>query len=297
MNITKLAAIDIGSNSIRLLISNVIEYQNESHIRKSQLVRLPIRLGADSFVEGKISDRNKERLMYAMQSYALIMQVNDVSEMRACATSAMRDAVNGDEIRAEIKEKTGIDIEIIDGEEEARLILQNDFLRGLIEDARDFLYVDVGGGSTEITVFKNGIREKARSFNIGTVRLLNSGVNTETWDEMKTWVYKESKNLTQPVMVGSGGNINRTLKMSGKPSGSALTLDYLETQYDFLRRFTNEERIVRFELNVDRADVILHALRIYINTMRWAGTEKIYVPKIGLSDGMVRDLQQRLSKK
>ncbi|MCH8545106.1 MAG: exopolyphosphatase [Cryomorphaceae bacterium] len=297
MNITKLAAIDIGSNSIRLLISNVIEYQNESHIRKSQLVRLPIRLGADSFVAGKISDRNKERLMYAMQSYALIMQVNDVAHMRACATSAMRDAANGDEIRAQIKGQTGIDIEIIDGDEEARLILQNDFLRGLIEDARDFLYVDVGGGSTEITVFKNGVREKAHSFNIGTVRLLNNGVNNVSWDEMKAWVYAESKHLTQPVMVGSGGNINRTLKMSGKPSGSALTLDYLETQYDFLRRFTNEERIVRFDLNVDRADVILHALRIYINNMRWAGTEKIYVPKIGLSDGIVRDLHQRLSQK
>jgi exopolyphosphatase/guanosine-5'-triphosphate,3'-diphosphate pyrophosphatase len=295
MNITKLAAIDIGSNSIRLLISNVIEYQNETHIRKSQLVRLPIRLGADSFVEGRISDRNRERLMYAMQSYANIMKVNDVVHFRACATSAMRDAENGDDLRASIYNETGINIEIIDGNEEARLILQNEFLRGLIEDARDFLYVDVGGGSTEITVFQNGERLKAHSFDIGTVRLLNNSVAASSWDELKAWIMHQSMNLTKPVMVGSGGNINRILKMASKPSGSALSLDYLEDQYNYLKRFSEEERIVRLNLNVDRADVIIHALRIFLNAMRWAGTEKVYVPKIGLSDGIVRDLQQRLS--
>lgn len=293
MNITKLAAIDIGSNSIRLLISNVIEYQNETHIRKSQLVRLPIRLGADSFVDGRISERNKERLMDAMQSYAYIMKVNDVLHFRACATSAMRDASNGDDIRVAINDKTGINIEIIDGDEEARLILQNDFLRGLIEDARDFLYVDVGGGSTEITVFQNGKRMEARSFNIGTVRLLNDSVDSASWDEMKSWIMTQSTHLAKPVMVGSGGNINRILKMASKPSGSALSLDYLENQYNYLKRFSEEERIVRLNLNVDRADVIIHALRIFLNAMRWAGTEKVYVPKIGLSDGIVRDLHQR----
>lgn len=295
MNLTKLAAIDIGSNSIRLLISNVIEYQGETYIRKSQLVRLPIRLGSDSFVGGQISDRNRERLMYAMQSYANIMKVNDVVHFRACATSAMRDAANGDQIRSDIMRETNINIEIIDGDEEARLILHNDFLRGMIEDARDFLYVDVGGGSTEITMFKNGVRHEAHSFNIGTVRLLNNGVDTSSWDEMKSWIIERSNHMTKPAMVGSGGNINRILKMASKPSGSALSLDYLESQYHYLKRFTEEERIVRLNLNVDRADVIVHALRIFLNAMRWAGSEKVYVPKIGLSDGIVRDLQQRLT--
>ncbi|MCC5917993.1 MAG: exopolyphosphatase [Cryomorphaceae bacterium] len=290
MKISKLAAIDIGSNSIRLLISNVIHYQRESHIRKSQLVRLPIRLGADSFGKGKISRKNREKLIYAMDAYAGIMKVNDVEKYRACATSAMRDAANGDEIRHYIKQKTGIHIEIIDGQEEAKLILSNEFLRKMVSDARDFLYVDVGGGSTEITIFRAGKIAVSQSFDIGTVRLLQKGVKPEHWSEMKSWIFNHADGLTQPVMVGSGGNINRTLKMTGKPSGSSLTLDYLEGQHEFLSRFSQEELIVRIGLNQDRADVIIHALRIFINAMTWSGAEKIYVPKIGLSDGIVRDL-------
>ena len=292
MNITKLAAIDIGSNSIRLLISNVIKYQKETYIRKSQLVRLPIRLGADSFVKGKISQKNRERLLYAMQSYAGIMKINEVKDYRACATSAMRDASNGEEIRHYIQQQTGINIEVIDGKEEARLVLSNDFLRKLVEDTRDFYYVDVGGGSTEITIFKKGIISHSQSFNIGTVRLLSGKVEQPLWDEMKEWILEHGKNMIQPVVVGSGGNINRTLKMASKPSGSFLTLEYLEGQHEFLSRFSQEELIVRLGLNVDRADVIVHAQRIFIKSMQWSGAEKIYVPKIGLSDGIVRDLYE-----
>lgn len=292
MQISKLAAIDIGSNSIRLLISNVIRYQRETHIRKSQLVRLPIRLGVDSFVKGKISKSTEEKLLSAMHAYAGIMKVHEVANYRACATSAMRDAKNGDMVRSVIREQTGIDIEIIDGQEEARLILANDFLRNLISEGRDFLYVDVGGGSTEITVFRNGSRNQAHSFDIGTVRLLSGKVENQRWNEMRDWIFANAQGLVKPVMVGSGGNINRTLKMSGKPSGSALSLEYLEQQHDFLSRFTQDELVVRLGLNTDRADVITHAQRIFIKAMQWSEVEKIYVPKIGLSDGIVRDLYE-----
>jgi exopolyphosphatase / guanosine-5'-triphosphate,3'-diphosphate pyrophosphatase len=292
MQITKLAAIDIGSNSIRLLISNVIKYQRETHIRKSQLVRLPIRLGVDSFVKGKISKSTREKLLNAMHAYAGIMKVHEVKKYRACATSAMRDALNGDEVRHSIWAETGIDIEIIDGQEEARLILANDFLRNLIREGRDFIYVDVGGGSTEITVFRNGSKEVTHSFNIGTVRLLSGMVTQSQWNEMRDWIISTTDTLVQPVMVGSGGNINRTLKMASKPSGSALTLEYLEQQHDFLSRFTQEELVVRLGLNTDRADVITHAQRIFIKAMQWSEAKRIYIPKIGLSDGIVRDLYE-----
>ena len=290
LNIEKYGAIDIGSNAIRLLIATITEMgEKPPHFKKTSLVRVPIRLGADVFLDVKISNRNIERMIDAMNAYQLLMNTYNVVRYRACATSAMREANNGDEVVAKIKEATGISIDIIDGEEEATIIASTD-LRDLIDSEKTFLYVDVGGGSTEFTVFTEGRVVVSKSFKLGTVRILNDMVRESIWDEVKNWIIKHTKKYEKVSLIGSGGNINSIYKASKKKIGKPLSYFFLTDYYETLKSFTYHERIYELEMNPDRADVIIPATRIYLSAMKWSKAKNIYVPKIGLADGMVKSM-------
>ncbi|HEX5742646.1 MAG TPA: exopolyphosphatase [Flavobacteriaceae bacterium] len=291
LELKKYAAIDIGSNGVRLLISNVIiQKQSEPLFRKSSLVRVPIRLGADTFMYGKISDENIERMTKAMDSYRYIMDIHKVEKFKACATSALREATNGPEIVQDIFIKTGIKIDIIDGKTEAEIISQTD-IKELIEDNKSYLYVDVGGGSTEFTLFSKGNLINSKSFKIGTVRLLkNPDEAAEEWEAAKKWVINQTSTIKYLTLIGSGGNINKIFKLSGKAQTKPLSFEYLQNQFEQLSAMSYEERIINLSLNPDRADVIIPALKIYLSSMQWSKATKIYVPKIGLADGIVKML-------
>jgi len=292
ISINKYGAIDIGSNAIRLLVANVIEHEDKpTQFKKSSLVRVPIRLGADSFVHGKVSPENIERMVSAMQAFKLLMDVHGVKKHRACATSAMREASNGDEVIKTVLEKSGIEIEIIDGKEEAKIISSTD-LNELISGHKTYLYVDVGGGSTEFTVFSDGQVITSKSFKIGTVRLLNNTKqeNKKAYKDVEAWIKENAKDYHKISLIGSGGNINKLYKMSGRTEGKPISYIYLNAQYQFLKQMSYKERITELGLNPDRADVIIPATKIYLSAMKWSGARKIYVPKIGLSDGIIKTL-------
>lgn len=292
LEIKKYGAIDIGSNAIRLLVSNVIVRENaEPQFKKSSLVRVPIRLGADAFVSGIISDENVTRMIDAMQAFKLLMKVHHVEKYKACATSAMRESKNGKEVIAKIKEETGVDIDIIGGKEEAAIISFTD-LNTLIEGDNSYLYVDVGGGSTEFTIFSGGKIITSKSFKMGTVRLLNNkkSENKIIFANVEKWVKKNTKDLKRLSLIGSGGNINKLFKMSGRTEGKPISYIYLNAQYQFLKKMSYQDRISELSLNPDRADVIIPATKIYLSAMKWSGARKIYVPKIGLSDGIIKSL-------
>jgi exopolyphosphatase/guanosine-5'-triphosphate,3'-diphosphate pyrophosphatase len=292
LEIRKFGAIDIGSNAIRLLISNVvIKEGKEPQFKKSSLVRVPIRLGADAFVNGIISPENIIRMINAMQAFKLLMKVHNVEHYKACATSAMREAKNGIEIVKKIFDETGVEIQVIGGKEEAAIISSTD-LNELISSDSSYLYVDVGGGSTEFTVFSGGKIITSKSFKMGTVRLLNNkkSVNKEIFANVEKWVKKNTKDLKNLSLIGSGGNINKLFKMSGRTEGKPISFIYLNAQYEFLKQMTYQERISELSLNPDRADVIIPATKIYLSAMKWSGARKIYVPKIGLSDGIIKSL-------
>jgi len=296
LQIEKYAAIDIGSNAIRLLIATVIEKDGKSpQFKKTSLVRVPIRLGADVFLEGAISNRNFKRMEDAMIAFSLLMKTHKVVRYRACATSAMREAANGVDIAKRLKEITKIDIEIIDGNDEAAIIASTD-LKDLIDVDKTFLYVDVGGGSTEFTVFSNGKSIASKSFKLGTVRMLNDMVEEKVWDDVKKWIRKHTKKYDKVSLIGSGGNINSIYKSSRKKIGAPLSYFYLSDYYENIRKMTYHDRIFELQMNPDRADVIIPATRIYLSAMKWSGAKNIYVPKIGLSDGIIKSLyQEKLS--
>lgn len=290
LTIKKYAAIDIGSNAIRLLISNIIEEKGKLvRIKKSSLVRVPIRLGADVFLKGKISDENTARMLDTMLAFNLLMKSHKVDRYKACATSAMREAQNGKSVSKQVFKETSIKIDIIQGDEEAAIIAATDLHR-YIDVNKTYLYVDVGGGSTEFTVFHNGNSVSSKSFKIGTVRLLNNIVKKETWQELQDWIKKETNEIEKLEVIGSGGNINKIFKESGKGLGKPLTYFYLSSYYKMLQSYSYEERIAELDLNQDRADVIIPATLIYLSAMKWSGAQDIYVPKIGLSDGIIKSI-------
>lgn len=290
MKFIKLAAIDIGSNSIRLLIVNVIPTPEYTYYRKVSMTRLPVRLGEDVFKQGKISKETTQRLVDAMQAYKYIMKVNNVQDYRACATSAMREAKNGMGVSKRIAKKTGINIELIDGAEEARLVFESKMFDKIQPAENNFLYIDVGGGSTELTLWKHNEIVDAQSFKIGTVRILNGLDEPQEWNRMQQWITAQTQHLDDLAMIGSGGNINKTHKLSGKLVNEPLGLRYLSSMLKNLSDLTTEQRVMQLGLNFDRADVIVPALRIYTSATRWAGAQKMYVPKIGVSDGIIRAL-------
>lgn len=290
MRIRKFAAIDIGSNAIRLLVHNVIEQEQlPTQFRKNSLIRIPVRLGADSFTKGTISAYNIERMLQTMRAFKYLMEVMEVEKYLACATSAMREADNGSAILSMINDVTGIDIKLIDGKREASIIASTD-LRQLIREDQTYLFIDVGGGSTEISLISDGAVQESQSFRLGTVRLLKGLVKSEAWEEAESWVREKCRAFPQISIIGSGGNINKLHKMSGRKEGEPLSYVWLNAQYRFLEQMSYEERIIKLGLNPDRADVIVPASRIFLLSAKWSGSKRIHVPKIGLSDGLVKTL-------
>ena len=284
------AAIDIGSNAVRLLVSTITEKEGkETSFRKTSLVRVPIRLGADVFLKQKVSEKNRARVIDTMQAFSLLMKSHGVEKYKAYATSAMREARNAIEIAKTVKEKSGIEIEVIDGSHEAAIIAVTD-LHALIQNDCNYLYVDVGGGSTEYTMYSNGKTIASRSFKVGTVRMMEDLVEHKTWEEMQDWVKQTTKDYENIDLIGSGGNINNIFKTSGKKEGKPLSLKYLKDYDEKLNSYTYEERITELDLKNDRADVIIPASKIYVNSMKWAKANWIYVPKIGLADGIIKSL-------
>ncbi len=286
-----LAAIDIGSNAMRLLFCRVYEVNGKPHFSKEELIRMPIRLGEDVFLRGKISEQKEERLITSLKGFSELIKAYDVTAYRAVATSAMRDASNGDEILNRAKKESGIEVEIIDGKLEAALVFSN-HIEEILNPKYAYLYIDVGGGSTELTLYFNQKVISARSFNIGTVRMLLSKDEKEEWEEMKAWLKKSTVGIHPLNAIGSGGNINKIFKMANKKETKHLSYDKLKGQYEMLCSHTYDERIERLGLKPDRADVIIPAAKIFLTVMKTADIDKIYVPQIGLSDGIIHDLYE-----
>lgn len=289
MKLYKFAAIDIGTNAVRLFIANVVEDRNQKIIKKSSLIRVPLRLGENVFEYGEIGEEKIKKLLLTMHSFQLLMQVNDVVTWRACATSAMREATNGEMIIELIKQETGINIEIISGQEEAEIIRSTQ-LKDLFKQEENFLFVDVGGGSTEITLYKGNNVVDTKSFKIGTIRLLKNKVNEDEFTKMKKWLEDFKKKYKNLEIIGSGGNINKIFKLSNSKQGNPLSNKQLSDINDYVNSFSYNDRIKILGLNPDRADVIIPAMELFLKIMKWSNAKAIHVPKIGLSDGIVRKL-------
>lgn len=292
----RLAAIDIGSNAARLLITEVTERDKRVEFQKLNLVRVPLRLGFDVFVSNEISPERATMIVKTIKAYKYLIDIYNVSHVKACATSAMRDAVNAVSILKQVKDETGIDIEVITGDTEANYIYENHIAENL-DKFHSYLYIDVGGGSTELTFFADAKLVFKRSFNIGTIRLLKEQVDEWLWDEMRDFIRRETRSRAGEVIaIGSGGNINKLFSMSKKKEGKPLNLELLRDYYKELGSVSLEDRMRFYKLREDRADVILPALLIYINVMKWADISEIYVPKIGLADGLIQHLYRELQK-
>jgi exopolyphosphatase / guanosine-5'-triphosphate,3'-diphosphate pyrophosphatase len=293
----RLAAIDIGSNAARLLISDVIPGpQDHPEFVKTALVRVPLRLGFDVFDKGEITPAKVEKIIKTIKSYKLLLDVYEVKNVKVCATSAMRDARNGEEIIRKVKAETGIQINIISGQEEASFIYENHVAENMTKD-ESYLYIDVGGGSTELTFFSDGKLVFKESFNIGTIRLLKNQVTEAQWDEMKEFIRAKTKGYHHVTAIGSGGNINKIFSISKRKEGKPLTLDLLRDYYKEFSNLSLSQRMSLYKLREDRADVIVPALLIYINVMRWTDADDIYVPKIGLADGLIHSLYEEIKLK
>jgi exopolyphosphatase/guanosine-5'-triphosphate,3'-diphosphate pyrophosphatase len=292
----RLAAIDIGSNAARLLISDVVPgTQANPEFIKVVLVRVPLRLGFDVFDKGQVSPARVEKIIKTIKAYKYLLDVYEVKYLKACATSAMRDAINADEILKKIKSETGIDITVISGDDEATFIYDNHIAENLNKD-ESYLYIDVGGGSTELTFFSDGKLVFKQSFNIGTIRLIKNQVSESLWDEMKDCVKTKTKGFHHVTAIGSGGNINKIFTLSKRKEGKPLSLELLRDYYKEFSTVSVAQRMALYHLREDRADVIVPALLIYINVMRWADTEEIFVPKIGLADGLIHALYEEVGR-
>jgi len=290
----RLAAIDIGSNAARLLISDVVKNrEGRPDFNKLNLVRVPLRLGFDVFEKKEISAEKQEMILQTIRAYKCLIDVYGVKHVKACATSAMRDAVNSSVIIDRVKKETGIEIKIISGDEEAAVIYENHVAENLDKD-HSYLYIDVGGGSTELTFFSQNLLVFKQSFNIGTIRLLKNQVEEKHWEEVKNYIRDKIKGHKQVVAIGTGGNINKVFSLSKKKDGKPLPLDLLKDYYKELGNYSLYDRMRTYNLREDRADVIIPALQIYINVMRWASIEEIFVPKIGLADGLLHTLFEEI---
>lgn len=291
----RIAAIDIGSNAARLLIVDVsTDKYGKPIFNKLNLVRVPLRLGFDVFEKGEISKEKRGMILQTMKAYTHLINAYGVQHTIACATSAMRDASNSLDIIRKVKMETGLNIEIITGDFEASLIYENHVAETMDTD-HSYLYIDVGGGSTELTFFAEGKLVFKQSFNIGTIRILKDMVSDSKWNEVKDFIKLKTKGFKKIVAIGTGGNINKVFSLSKKKDGKPLSIDLLKDYYKEISSFSLEDRINVYKLRADRADVIVPALQIYINVMRWSDAEEIYVPKIGLADGLVQHLYSELS--
>jgi exopolyphosphatase / guanosine-5'-triphosphate,3'-diphosphate pyrophosphatase len=294
----RLASIDIGSNAARLLIVEIGRDRETDKplFNKLNLVRVPLRLGFDVFENGEISKEKRGMVLQTMKAYSHLINAYQVKHVIACATSAMRDAANSADIIRKVKLETGIEIEIISGDLEASIIYENHVAENM-DTNNSYLYIDVGGGSTELTFFADGKLVFKKSFNIGTIRLLKDMVDDAKWNEVKDFVKTKTKGYKKLIAIGTGGNINKVFSLSKKKDGKPLTLELLKDYHKEISSFSIEDRINIYKLRADRADVIVPALQIYMNVMRWAEAEDIYVPKIGLADGLIQHLYYELEEK
>src|SRR5690606_24506584 len=282
------AAIDIGSNAVRLLIAEIILDKKGYSFNKDTLIRVPLRLGDDAFLEKYLSDKKADLLVKTMSAFRNLMDAYEVEDYMACATSAMREVKNGLQVVEKIKE-VGIDLQIIDGNKEAEIIYSSQVIQKL-DIKKPYLYIDVGGGSTELSFFSSGVLTASKSFNIGTIRILDNQDKKETWDDMKAWVKDVTEGFKHVVAVGSGGNINKLFSLSGERPGQLLSYSKLRSLADMLKSHTLKERIQDLGLKPDRADVIIPACKIFISLMKWGSIEEIAVPRIGLVDGVIQTL-------
>lgn len=296
MKIMKFAAIDIGSNAIRLLFMNVFEEGGNTHFKKSSLIRVPIRLGTDTFIDKFISPAKEEKMIKAMKAFRNLMEVHEIVSYRACATSAMREAANGIDIIKRIEKEANITIDIISGKEEASIIFDNK-IADKLDPSRDYLYVDVGGGSTEITLFSKGICTFSASFNVGTIKILRDCVPKGEFIRIKECLLDVCPNCEDVEIIGSGGNINRLVKLSAPKKDKFLSYHELKYIYEELKQCSQDELMIGYDMNPDRADVIIPAATIFLSIMEWAKADKIHVPKIGVTDGIVHQLYKEYKSK
>lgn len=286
------AAIDIGSNAVRLLIADANKGSEKAPFKKNSMIRVPLRLGDDAFLNQHISDKKADALVKTMIAFKNLMDVYKVDDYMACATSAMREAENGPEIVKRIKDEAGIHLEIVHGEREANIIYAS-HIEDNIDNTKNYLYVDVGGGSTELSMFSAGKLVASESFNIGTIRMLDNQDKDETWNQMKDFILQNVRKHKSVSGIGTGGNINKLFKMSDEKEGSPLTLTKLRVLYNHLNSYSLKDRIGILGLNPDRADVIIPACEIYLTVMKWADIKSIYVPSVGMVDGIIQTLIEK----
>ena len=285
----KYAAIDIGSNAVRLLIADIIKNQDAISFKKNTLIRVPLRLGDDAFLNQHISDKKAADLVKAMQAFRNLIDVYKVSDYMACATSAMREADNGAEIVERVKTEANIDLEIVHGEREAKIIYASQVEQN-IDKSKNYLYIDVGGGSTELSLFSEGQLQASRSFNIGTIRILDNQDKEETWNEMKEFIRENTRKFKNISAIGTGGNINKLYKLAEEKEGDPMSFNKLKSLYNYLNSFSLKERINVLGLKEDRADVIIPASEIYLTVMKWSNIKTIFVPSVGMVDGIIQTL-------
>jgi len=286
------AAIDIGSNAVRLLIADIIENNGSISFKKNTLIRVPLRLGDDAFINQHISDRKAADLIKSMHAFNNLMDVYKVKDYLAYATSAMREAENGEEVVKRVKEEAGIDLEIIHGSKEAKVIYAS-HAEDNIDKNKNYLYIDVGGGSTELSLFSEGELYASKSFNIGTIRMLDNQDKEETWGEMHDFIRENTKNFKLISGIGTGGNINKLYKLSEERNDAPMSFNKLKSLYNYLNSFSLKDRINVLGLNQDRADVIIPAAEIFITVMKWANIKNIFVPSVGMVDGIIQMLIEK----
>lgn len=286
------AAIDIGSNAVRLLIADITPSGDSVGFKKNTLIRVPLRLGDDAFLEHHISDKKAGDLVKTMRAFKDLMDVYKVSEYMACATSAMREAKNGPEIVKLIHDEAGVDLQIVHGQTEANIIYAS-HIEENIDKGKNYLYIDVGGGSTELSLFSEGKLLASQSFNLGTIRILDNQDKEETWEEMKEFLRQHTRIFKNLAGIGTGGNINKLYKLSEVKDDAPLSFNKLKSLYNYLNSFSLKDRINVLDLNHDRADVIIPACEIYISVMKWANIKNIFVPRVGMVDGIIQTLIER----
>lgn len=291
----KLAAIDIGSNAVRLQVSRVLHTNEQAHFKRVEYLRFPLKLGQDVFTQQRVSAESEQKLTQLLHAFKLLIELYGVVDCMICATSALREASNQLEIVQHIKDKLGLSVEIIDGEQEAALI--DKAIRPLLDD-HNYLHMDVGGGSTEISFYTGQEKVAARSFKVGTIKLLEHYDVEPAWEEMQTWIHAQKQRYrSTPMGIATGGNIRKLAQLAGRGARKPLSLKKLKNLQTFLATYSVEERINKLALNPDRADVILPAAQIYTQAMKWGGVKKILVPDVSLRDGIMQVLYERVPKK
>ncbi len=281
------AAIDIGSNAIRLLIADIVDNNGTKSFKKNTLIRVPLRLGDDAFIDHEISDKKADDLVKTMQAFKNLMDVYKVTRYMACATSAMREANNGASLVLRIKKQANLNLEIVEGHREASIIYSS-HVEQTMDRNKNYLYIDVGGGSTELSVFSEAKMLASKSFNLGTIRILDNQDKDETWEQMMLWIKENLKQHKNIIGIGTGGNINKLFKLSEEKDGTPLTYNKLKDLHSYLNSFSLKDRINVLSLNHDRADVIIPACDIFLSVMKWGNIKSLYVPKVGMVDGIIQ---------